>query len=198
MVKLYARDVPFKARVHDLDTERDIRGVIWVDEEEGLAEAYRFNPDGSRRDDMVLLKGRFKILPALEQKEPDYGKLLGADRCEICASPLVMQGGDLCPICRAAQDGNPFKPTRLDPWDFRKCQRCSRNATWSVVDRVDVSPEAGKIAGYQAARGGAYLFARGAAVGRRYYCSWCFQAPRLVDVRGEVIREIEETIRPDA
>ncbi len=60
-------------------------------------------------------------------------------------------------------------------------------------DEVEASPQAGP---FNLAGGCTVLFGRAATVGRRYYCSWHFKPPRLLDARGEVISDIGESLRP--
>jgi hypothetical protein len=61
----------------------------------------------------------------------------------------------------------------------KKCFGCSREATHAVGDEVVVSPQVkGNIA-----------YERGSSVGRRFYCDWCYKPPRILDSKGEVMRE---------
>ena len=209
MVKLFARDLRLPARVHDLDTKRDVRGVIWVDEEAGSAEAYHYDEhgrkvltydvDGAAAWKTVLLKGRFKLLPLVAPQKPTGGAvIMGAPACAKCNSPLTLRGDDLCPACKRRDMGKPLDARRCGPLDFRKCQSCSRDATWSVSDEVVVTPQVARRGRSRVLRAGSYYFDRAATVGRRYYCSWCFKAPRLVDHKGEVISVDDDVIRPDS
>lgn len=207
MVKLYANELRVKAKVRDLDTGRDVRGVIWVDEEAGEAEAYHhgadgkkvliYDHDGAAAWQTVLLRGRFKLVPVDPPPLPNFSRLIGAPACARCRSPLTLRGDDLCPRCKAADRGRPLKVEQCGPFDLHKCERCSRDATWAVVDEVEVTPQRGEVATAVTIPNGAYLFDRRATVGRRYFCAWHFQGPRLVDSKGEVIETDEGGPRPD-
>lgn len=206
-MRLYATQLNQRMRVFDLETNRFIRGVLWVDVEAGLAEAYHYDSNG--KNVMVLdtdgaaawrtdlLKGRFKLVP-LEHEPPkrDFSKLLGADKCGVCGSTMTLRGDELCLACKAKDRGKPLDARPSDPFEMRKCEKCSRDASWSVADEVEVSAQRGKISGKHI-RAGVYLFDRGTTVGRRYFCQWHYSGPRLLDHKGEVITTIEDGHRPD-
>ena len=61
----------------------------------------------------------------------------------------------------------------------RKCEGCSRLATWAVSDEVAVTPD----------NSSKLLWERGMTVGRRYYCDSHYAPARLLDSRGEVIQD---------
>ena len=107
---------------------------------------------------------------------------MGAPVCARCRSPLTLPGDDLCPRCRAQDrlQSNRFVVERLTtPLLDRRCESCSRLAIWSVADEVEVTPEVNRR----------YLYERGMTVGRRYYCNRCYQPARLLDSKGEVVRD---------
>ena len=201
-MRIYASQLKTRCKVHDLDTKRDLREVVWVDCEAGTAEAFKVGADGMRVTEphpvtgqpslvRVLLKGRFKLVAVEEPAKPDpFRAMQAASRCK-CGSVLVLRGDELCAVCRAAEQGRRIDLRDLDPLDFRKCQTCSRDATHSVADEVQVSPAKGRVSGQLRMRNGVYLFDRAATVGRRYFCRWCLskhhEGVRLVDHKGEVI-----------
>lgn len=197
-MKLFAKDVPAGAWVLDLDTNRRLSNIIWVDPENGMAEAYEivngqmvltFDSDGAAAWKTLLLKGRFKLmnLPTQDNTKSDFSKYLGAPRCGMCGSTMTLRGDELCPICKAKDSGKPLKAKRLDPFEFHSCEKCSRDATWSVSDEVTVSAEEGRLPAGGLLLGGRYLFDRAVTVNRRYYCSWHYVGPRLVDHKGEIM-----------
>lgn len=217
-MKLWAKDLKIRAKIRDLDTHRDVRGVIWVDQEAGLCEAYQLDAQGSKvltmdEDGMaawktVTLKGRFKLIP-MPEEEAKLDRLatrvidkikMGAPTCAKCSSPLTLRGDDLCVHCRVKERGKPLvavKARRLGPLDFQKCDGCSRDATWSSSDEVVATPQHGKVVGGTSVKGGAYLFDRAATVGRSYWCAWCYRGPRTLDDKGEVV-SVDEGGGPDS
>ncbi len=209
MVKLFANQLKISAKVRDLDTNRWIKGVLWVDEERGEAEAYQYDAsgnqvltydkDGAAAWATVLLKGRFRLVPIRPPAFVRQAVIMGAPNCGKCGSPLTLRGDELCPKCRAIERGKPIKATRCDIFDFlHKCETCSRDATWYVSDEIEVTPQRGNIDVSRNPRiaVGAYLFDRKAVVGRRYYCDRHYKAPRLLDHKGEVIKTDEDALRP--
>lgn len=208
-MRLYANQIGRTMRVFDLDTNKYLKGVLWVDVEQGLAEAYHinssgkteltFDTDGAAAWKTNLLKGRFKLVPVRVEDEPkkrDYSKLLGADKCGRCGSSMTLRGDELCLACKAKDRGKPLDAKPANPFELRKCERCSRDASWSVSDEVEVSPQQAKVTGKNI-RAGVYLFDRGTTVGRRYFCQWHYSGPRLLDHKGEVMATIEDGHRPD-
>lgn len=208
-MRLYANQLDRTMRVFDLDTKQYLKGVLWVDAEQGLVEAHHVDSNGKMvltldTDGVTawktdLLRGRFKLVPARAEDEPkkrDYSKLLGADKCGRCGSSMTLRGDELCLACKARDRGKPLDVKQCDPFELHKCERCSRDATWSVSDEVEVSAQRGKISGKRI-KAGTYLFDRGMTVGRRYFCQWHYSGPRLLDHRGEVMATIEDGHRPD-
>jgi hypothetical protein len=70
------------------------------------------------------------------------------------------------------------------------CQHpgCVKVANWMVSDEVSLPP----------IKVGKRFFSRGKTVAKRYYCSWHYVPPRLLDSRGEVIEIYDEAggVRP--
>lgn len=190
-----------RGTVTDLDTGFPVPHVIWVDVEAGEVQAYEVDPAGRPVKDAAgdylwyRGRGRFSFTPqkAVQVKKPTAE---GAAKCERCPSRLTLPGDDLCPACRARERGQRHR-MRVDqlttPLLDVKCCGCSRAAQYAVSDEVEASPQAGAFNLFGGRR---VLFGRAATVGRRYYCSWCFQPPRLLDARGEVIGDIEDSLRP--
>lgn len=207
MVKIFAKDLQVKARVFDLETGRNLKGVIWVDEEAGMAESYALDSsgcrvpvldkDGNQHWKTHILKGRFKLIFG-HQERPNFNRLISAPSCALCRSPLVLSGDELCPACKAKDRGKPFKCEPCNPLDQHRCEKCSRAATWSVADEVEVSPQRALVSKAGKIPNGVYLFRRRAVVGRKYYCASHFQGPRLLDHRGEVMAVEETPHNPDA
>lgn len=185
-----------RGRVFDLDTGRRVPKVIELNTETGYLRAYRVVVQDDRHPEREVIctnadgeqewyeaHGRFRFVPTNNSITPPVRVVLGAAVCSCCRSPLTLPGDDLCPPCRARERGqrNRFLVERLTTPLFNcRCLVCSRLATWSVADEVDVTP----------ARQGQYLYERGMIVGRRYYCDVHYQPARLLDDRGEVIREL--------
>ena len=139
--------------------------------------------------------------------------LLGAPVCALCGSPLTLPGDDLCAVCRQEQTGpkGRFRVERVvDVLGKHRCcgrtpmgMQCSRLATRSVSDEIQASPQEGAAPGSVKLDEGVFrlprrvLYDRGATVGRRWYCDWCWEPPRLLDARGERIQDIETEVRPE-
>lgn len=135
-------------------------------------------------------------------KEPRRIKM-GAPACVKCRSPLTLPGEDLCAPCKAKDRGqrHTMKVERLvNPLLDCPCsvRGCSRLATWSVGDEVDVTPVVG-VHLFPDGQRHRVLYLRGATVGRRFYCQRHWQPPRLLDAKGEIIQEFEDGggLRPD-
>lgn len=192
-----------RGKVIDLDTGQLMRRLVWVDLDTGHFEAYQSNPDGSVKQDASGGKptirgiGRFRFEPAPPRKDP----LAGAPNCARCNSRLTLPGDDLCVTCRAAQevskqartDGKtrntmPVRMEAIIPVLDQHCIHygCDRVATWLVSDEAPASYEPGTFQGKKC------WYERGVTVGRRFYCEWHKQPPRLLDPRGEVIQHLEE------
>jgi hypothetical protein len=217
-VRLYAEQ-GFRGTVIDLETGRRVPKVIWLDETAGELEAYRTDSDGRYVRDVngdyetYRAKGKFKFVPqeasgcggsAAVRVSRTSTALIGAPSCVRCRSPLTLPGDDLCPACRARDRGqkHPMRAERLaSPLLDRPCQAkgCGRLAEWAVADEVGVSPEAVTRPlllpdGRTLKRP---LYERGATVGRRYYCSFHYRPPRILDAKGEVIQDLDDTkVRP--
>lgn len=72
------------------------------------------------------------------------------------------------------------------PQFCEKCCKCARSATWAVSDEKQLEPR----------RVGSVFYEQAEHVGTRYYCSWHYEPPRLLDDRGETIKEIDVKARP--
>lgn len=195
----------FRGRVFDLDTGREIPKVLWVDTGSGEFAALQ---TGARGEPLVNAAGecltyrgvgRLKVL----QRQPDGTTRtvrMGAPACAKCRSPLTLPGDDLCPLCRGAdRQVKAFQPKHrrvTDPLALVKCDRCDRPATWQVADEVEATPELASGLRPWGGRG-RMLFARAQTVAQRFYCSWCWRPPRLLDARGEEVRSFDDVgVRP--
>jgi hypothetical protein len=183
-----------RGAVWDIDTGRRVPKVIELDTERGYLKAYFVvkqddcHPEREveRRNflgeaEWYEAYGRFKFVPE-ERKTISTKTVMGAFVCARCPSTLTLPGDELCPHCRAEERGqrNRFAIERLTtPLFNRRCESCSRLATFSVADEVDVTP-------LQKDR---YLYERGMTVGRRYYCSQHYRPARLLDSKGEVVKD---------
>ena len=201
-MRLYATQ-GVRGKVIDLDTGREVRKVIWLDLDCGELEAYQTDILGDEIKDVwgrkltYRAKGRFSFIPWQGElfsrnvgTSPITPTAQGAPYCSMCGSPLTLPGDDLCISCRTKQRVQRWRPKveRLTtPLLDKKCCNCSRLAVWSVADEVEASPQ--KL--------GKRLFERGATVGQRFYCSFCYKPPRLLDTKGEEIRELDTMgVRP--
>lgn len=201
--------------VIDEETGRRVLHVIWLDSDKGELEAYQtdergdpvktITTDGVPAYITYRARGRFRFCP-LVQSTGSISKALpeGANKCEKCPSVLTLPGDDLCPQCRAKERGqrNKLEVERLTtPLLAHRCAHygCGRLATWSVGDEVDVSPIAGPLPNASKLwdKAKKAVYARGATVGRRFYCDSHFEPPRLLDPRGERIQDIDNVLRPD-
>lgn len=194
-----------RGRVFDLDTNEEVLYVIELDVDPtthfGTLEAYYSDKNGKKKvvDGQIMTyraKGRFKFVPTPAQKSPKI--VMGALKCAKCSNELTLQGDDLCVRCRAKERGQKnkmvAKPIATPLFDC-KCEKCSRVATWCVSDEVEATPQIAK--GKFKNRFGNVLYDRAATVGRRFYCQWCYQPPRLLDDKGEIVKDLDdEIIRP--
>ncbi len=218
---LHARDCA--GRVVDLDTGRAVPRVIWLDLDRSELEAYAV--DGQGRCVAVpgepgkwrtyRARGRFRFDPEgggsplftrnAHVLPPRPAKIvMGAESCALCNSPLTLPGDDLCPPCRAKQQGqrNRMAVERIaTPFLDRPCcaKGCGRLAAWSVSDEVIVTPGHGIAlvlpSGQTLKRP---LFERGMCVGRHWYCDRHYQAPRVLDSKGNVVEVLHDAggVRP--
>jgi hypothetical protein len=170
-----------------------------VDPDAGLLEAIQVDESGKSLKDVngatltYKAKGRFKIAriplePTTQTDRTLHARSVrdstGALNCARCSSPLTLPGEDLCAACWAQDRGqrHRMKVERITvPMFDKKCEKCSRLASWSVGDEVEVSPESGRCLGR------AVLFTRGSTVGRHYFCDFHYRQPRLLDRTGEVV-----------
>lgn len=203
-----------RGKVIDLDTGQVVRKVIRLNTDIGYLKAYRVDAAGEiERDaagDYLTYEavGRFKFVPS--DKPAVKGVVLGAPKCELCQSTMTLPGDTLCVTCRAEERGQRNRMTceRIDGLEVgRKCERCSRDACWSVGDEVVVTPSQTsfkiELRGRRRQRVmvpngvGTQQWSRGQMVGRRYFCSKHYKPPALLDAKGEVIKELDvQNARP--
>ncbi len=187
----------FRGTVIDLDTGQRVQKVVWLDMDKGLLEALQVDKQGRPVADgqgnflTVHQRGRFRFVPAL--RSAFHGNL-GAPLCARCGDPLTLPGDELCFGCSAYDRGEKelmHVEKLTSPVLDQYCGHpgCARLASWSVADEVIVSPLLAERR----------LWERGATVGRRWYCSWHYQPPKIVDARGEVVEELVEAggVRPE-
>jgi hypothetical protein len=165
-VRLYADD-GIRGVVIDLDTNLPVRKVVWLDVEEGLVHAEKVDAYGNNllgpSGELLyyIAKGRFRFipgptLPKPQAPKPDPAELPEALRRIHKSFPVQHQVvSDTC-----AHYG------------------CSRVATWSTCDEVDLPPEWHN----------GLLYARGKIVTNRRWCDKHYVPPRLVDVKGEIVQ----------
>lgn len=195
---LQAKD-GIRGKVIDLDTGMEVPKVISLNMETGELTAYRVDAlgrtmtgaDGGRLTYTAV--GRFKFVPR-GRAAPDGPRVrLGAAACARCKSPLTLPGDELCPMCNAkdrsyARLVNQFAAR---PGAFllgQLCQHpgCSRPATHRTTVEVEVS----------GAVHNRYVYERGMTVGAGAWCAWHYQAPKLLDAKGEVVEELPDSTRP--
>lgn len=211
-------DHGFRGEVWDLDDNRPVPKVIWLDtvpRADGLMhlEAWQVDaegdciPDGCGSHLTYRARGRFKFIPRMEKngKAPDRIKL-GAERCERCGDPRTIPGKELCVFCNAYDKGlKCFNVKKMTAVVFDlSCQQpgCGKLAEYQVADEVEVSPAIVTLkvpritpSGHTL-RTGRIGYDRGTLVGRRWWCSKHYRPPRILDDRGEVVRELESSLRP--
>ena len=206
-----------RGKVVDLDTGLTVRKVIWLEFEQpgategpGTLEAYKVDSDGSISKDAsgdyltYVARGRFRwvregapeaVGHPLTGGQADTRVRLGAPSCARCRSPLTLPGDDLCARCNARDRGYKLSalpalssladsPLAAGPCAHRGCNRLG---TYSVADEAPASSVVGDVAGV-----GRFAFRRGMTVGRRWYCPWHWQPPRLLDAKGEVVQELDD------
>lgn len=191
-----------RGKVIDLDTNLEVRKVVWLDTDKGILEAEKVDATGRTfygADGQPLTykaRGRFKFIDIkLKRPRNRFGALV----CAKCPSTLTLQGEELCPTCKA-KDRNQKHKMQVESIDSplleHRCEKCSRYATISVSDEVEVSPVICKVRITNGAAtsdvNGPYKVAyeRGQTVDRRFYCQWCYEPPRLLDPRGEIIKDL--------
>jgi hypothetical protein len=198
-----------RGEVLDLDTGLKVPKVIWLDTEKMELEAFQVDASGKEIKDTngdlltYRARGRFKFVPRFKEDTASRTRIvMGAPNCAKCGSPLTLQGQDLCAICNARDKSYPgFKGVNklVTPILDRPCdvKGCGRLAEYQVSDEVPATPAVTKpvnVNGFKAS-----LWDRGAMVGVRYYCSWHFKPPRILDAKGEVVQELEDAggVRPE-
>lgn len=197
----------FEGIVFDLDEQRPVRRWVWVDTDAGVVEAIQEDADGrpvfgENGPITYFGKGRFdcRLRPRKQQCAPGTSDSPdGPQRCGRCPSAMVLPGDDLCAVCRARQQGRDIRIEHIESvLAQRPCDnRCGRPATWSVMDMTAVMPVAGWHRTEQSKWQKA-LFKRSSMVGRRWYCQFCYQPPRILDAKGEVMTVLDNIVgRPE-
>lgn len=190
----------FVGSVIDLDTGERVARVAAVDPEAGLLERYKTDAGGRVLRDAVtgmplleMAKGRFRLDLRPRPKRGSRRTNFGAPQCARCGGNMTLPGDDLCPVCRAREQGRVIRVDQVgSALDARPCDNgCGRSATWSVSDETAVTPVPGVWRNPDGSEE-EVLYGRGALVARKWYCSWCYQPPRILDARGEVMRVIED------
>ncbi len=189
-----------KGKVVDLDTGKVVPKVKSLNTDTGLLVAYRTDAHGNALSDgngnwlTYTAVGRFRFTPSDGSQVPAKKIVMGAPSCTKCLNRMTLPGDDLCVRCRATDRNQRHRMTVeavIDPFDDHKCEDCTEKAAWCVSDEVETTPQAGM------SPSGKVLFERAATVGRRWYCSRHFKPPRLLDARGEEIKELDnEKVRP--
>src|ERR1019366_1239405 len=179
----------------------------------GTVEAYRTGADGKEVGEdspdgwrwlTYTAKGRFRFVPA-KTPTPPSKLVMGAPTCGKCGSTLVLRGDELCPACRAVERGqhHRMKAEKIDdPFAVVKCESCSRQATWTVSDEVETTAEITGVSSTMVhgrmmlaadlASKRRWAWDKAAVVDRRHYCDRCYQPPRVLDARGEVIQQLDD------
>lgn len=199
-MRLYASQ-GIRGTLVDLETGLSVPKVIWYDTDKGELEAYKTDRAGGILQDIngdyltYRARGSFKFLPFVKEVAKTRKVQLGASSCSVCSSQLTLPGSELCPRCNAVDKHytNQFHIQSVDSQSLLSpdgCEHpgCNRVATWQVSDEVEVSPS----------KQGRLVYERGATVGRHGYCAAHWSPARLLDAKGEVIKEYHEAggVRP--
>jgi hypothetical protein len=181
---IISRSSGYRGQIFDLDTNRFIPKVIWADTDLGTFEAYCVDLNGDvvynekKEPKYWVGKGRIKFVPAEKSKKQYHIPI-----CEKTGKPVTVLSDCPCPACRP-----PVPVLHTGPVLGRNCEHygCTRTAEWSVSDEIELSP----------VLDGKYLYTRGHMVGQRFYCSWHYKPPKIVDEKGETVTERQITVRP--
>jgi hypothetical protein len=168
----------------NLDTGQPIPWVRWADvpatgEEIGTYEAFTMDPrvakDQGRplRSILVRRRARMRFQPTANLPAPEPPK-------------AVTHGSKPRTVTRHQRLDVPLFNTRCDGPGKPPCNKrtCQHTAIYSTADEVQLEP----------AIIGRRRFQRGKMVRRWYWCEWCYQAPRILDARGEVI-EVDNEVK---
>lgn len=150
--------------------------AIWFDTDTGDYEAFRLDSnqqDGIRRDEKgtpIRYRGRTEL------------KFIQGE---------TLRTKEESPISVSGNGAKRFSSGERLPVPIFSCKcqhsNCNRIAEWLVSDEIEIEPEV--VNGRK--------YSRAKTVGMRYYCSWHYQGPRILDEKGEIIEQIEEiTARP--
>lgn len=151
-MKIWAKNI--RGKLWDLDTGEEILRPIWFDVEAGLFEAFQVTP-----------MGRIRRNPR-------------GDRLTMLCKGRIRFEPNVCRL-KGVQSGRAVQKC----YEIgRKCETCTRDATWQVADETPLSPvrKRGKLMG------------RGRLTGLRFYCDFHYQGPRIVDAKGEVMQTVED------
>lgn len=177
MARIYAKD-GVRGTLIDLITRKPIRVPVWFDQETGEYEAFRLDAVGKilhENGKPVRYRGKTKLqfIPSYTDNQKFIEK--------VAPDKFVGTPKSVIPIT---------KREKLYPLLQLRCEAygCDRIAAWSVSDEVPSSPVVQGNRKYET----------GITIARRYYCSWHYQPPRLLDAKGDVISVDEDAcgVRP--
>jgi hypothetical protein len=153
----------------DLDTNQIIPKPIWFNTATGGFSAYRVD-----RETGEILKNA----------NGDFLTYTGVGRLKFIPRPPRPTP--------SIPDPDPPITRRVEPVRIpllsHKCCKCSRLADWSVSDEMPLPPQLKN----------GRLYDRGRTVKIRWYCAWHYEAPRIVDAKGEIMKVESEAggVRP--
>lgn len=165
----------------DLDAALPIRWVRWANLASGHYECFRCEPRAAKARGLnlrdLVYPGKARLhwtptanLPEVQAPAPD------ARTSETPAGPTT------------AEAVHQLR-RRLFLFERVPCDRkgCNRWADWRVAEEMEQPPTAA----------GDRLFERAQLVRVKHWCSWHYQAPKLLDAKGDVVLEHEVSARPD-
>jgi hypothetical protein len=163
-----------RGELRNLDTGQIIPKPKWADLETGEYEAFRLDATGSVcrvNGKPVTYRGKARRLFFTPT----------ANFAKHVSRPTA-------PVKREVRQRYQNLPVPLFS-NYCEHYACGKVAAWMVSDEVPMPPEIGPD-------GKKYL--RAQVVGVRYYCSWHFKPPRILDNKGEVVQELHEAggVRP--
>ncbi len=159
-----------RGKLIDLDTNQEIKKPIWVNTETGAFEAFVVGPDGK----------------CVRNAEGNWKTIQGIGRLRFI--PRLPQPTPSLPEPDSViKERHEKLPVLLFNQECSK-PGCGQLAEWKVSDEMELPPQLldGK------------LYSRGRTIAIRHYCWKHYQAPRLVDGKGEVIKVVEDAhgVRP--
>lgn len=158
-------------QVADLDEGRIVPHVIWLDVDSNMLCAFEVKGGRIQLD----AQGRKRIYTAIGRF-----KYTAAERKPL---PKVAHLKPDAPVLRRRERIRaPLLTVRCD------AKGCSRVAAWSTIDEVAMPYE--RINGFN--------YTRALMVDRRFWCDFCYQPPRVLDAKGEVVSTDHEAggVRP--